>query len=48
MGISTASGQTIFRYTTGTPGATFWGAPSVASGMVFTGNQNGNLYAFGL
>lgn len=47
MGISTATGQTLFRFTTLTSGSAFWGAPSVSNGLVFEGNQDGYLYALG-
>jgi hypothetical protein len=47
VGISTASGATVYRFNTGTAGATFWGSSSIAASMLFSGNQNGTLYAFG-
>lgn len=47
MGIRTADGATLFQYQDTASGSNFWGSPSISNGMVYTGNQDGNLYAFG-
>lgn len=47
MGIRTSDGTTLFTYQDSTSGSDFWAAPSVSNGMVYMGNQDGNLYAFG-
>ena len=43
-----ASGNTLFTYTDSRPGSIFFSAAAVAQGMVFVGNLDGYLYAFGL
>jgi polyvinyl alcohol dehydrogenase (cytochrome) len=47
MGIRTSDGATLFRYQDTASGSSFWGSPSISNGLVFMGNQDGNLYAFG-
>lgn len=44
--ISTASGQTLFSYQDTSSGAIFYGAASIANGVLYIGDTNGNLYAF--
>lgn len=45
--IATNSGQTLFTYTDTTTGSNFYGPPSISNGVLYTGNADGNLYAFG-
>jgi polyvinyl alcohol dehydrogenase (cytochrome) len=47
MGIHTSDGKTLFRYQDTSSGSAFWGSPSISNGIVYMGNQDGNLYAFG-
>lgn len=47
MGIRTSDGATLFHYQDTASGSNFWGSPSISNGMVYMGNQDGNLYAFG-
>lgn len=47
MGIRASDGATLFTYQDSTSGSAFWGAPSISNGMVYAGNQDGTLYAFG-
>ncbi len=44
--MSAASGKTLFTYRDRN-GASFQGAPSISHGMLYAGNADGNLYAFG-
>jgi len=46
--ISAASGKTLFTYTDSNNGSVFGGAASIANGVLYVGNFDGNLYAFGL
>jgi outer membrane protein assembly factor BamB len=46
--ISAASGKTLFTYTDSNNGSAFAGAASIANGVLYVGNFDGNLYAFGL
>ena len=46
--INAASGKTLFTYTDSNDGSVFDGAASIANGMLYVGNFDGNLYAFGL
>ena len=48
MGLNAATGATIFRYFDNTSGAFFYGPATVANGMLYAANHDGNLYAFGL
>ncbi len=48
MGISTATGQTLFRYQDTNSGSHYWGGASISNGRVFIGNMDGRLDAFGL
>lgn len=40
--LSATSGQTLFAYTTR---GSIWGAPSIANGVLYTGDNSGTLYA---
>jgi outer membrane protein assembly factor BamB len=41
------SGQQLFTYHDATTGSYFYGAASVSNGVLYIGNKDGNLYAFG-
>jgi polyvinyl alcohol dehydrogenase (cytochrome) len=45
--LSASSGLTLFRYQDTTSGALFYGAASISNGVLYIGNQDGHLYAFG-
>lgn len=46
--IATNSGQTLFTYTDTGAGSNFYGPPSISHGILYIGNADGNLDAFGL
>ncbi len=48
LAVSLSNGATLFRFTDNNPGSQFWGPASIANGRVYIGNQDGNLYSFGL
>lgn len=41
------SGQTLFSYQDTHKGAAFYGPASISNGVLYIGNKDGNLYAFG-
>jgi outer membrane protein assembly factor BamB len=43
--LSASSGQTLFAYATR---STIWGAPSIAHGVLYQGDNSGTLYAFAI
>jgi polyvinyl alcohol dehydrogenase (cytochrome) len=43
-----ATGQSLFHYHDALPNASFLGAASISKGVIYIGNQDSNLYAFGL
>jgi outer membrane protein assembly factor BamB len=43
-----ATGQSLFHYHDALPNASFLGAASISKGVIYIGNQDRNLYAFGL
>ena len=45
---SAASGKTLFSYNDPSSYSLFWGAASISHGVLYIGNFDGNLYAFGL
>jgi polyvinyl alcohol dehydrogenase (cytochrome) len=45
--VSATSGQTLFSYTTSS-GLPIWGAPSIANGVLYVGDNSGQLLAFAL
>jgi len=45
--VSATSGQTLFSYTTSS-GLPIWGAPSIANGVLYVGDNGGQLLAFAL
>jgi outer membrane protein assembly factor BamB len=47
LGVSTRTGGTLFSYTDSSAGSAFWGPASVANGVIYIGNQDGHLDAFG-
>ncbi len=46
--LDATTGQKLFLYADPTSGSKFWGAASVSNGVLYMGNLDGNLYAFGL
>ena len=46
--IATSTGATLWSYRDTNGGSDFWGAPTILSGQVYVGNQDGSLYAFGV
>lgn len=48
MVIAASTGQTLFRYQDTNSGSLFYGAASISNGVLYIGNQDGHLYAFGL
>ncbi len=44
--INTADGSTLFDYHLSAGNATFLGPATIANGVLYIGNNNGNLYAF--
>lgn len=46
--LNATSGATILQYTDSGPGTYFYSAATVANGMIYAPNDDGNLYAFGL
>jgi outer membrane protein assembly factor BamB len=48
MASDASTGNALFQYQDTNPGSQFWGAASVSSGVVYIGNQDGHLFAFGL
>lgn len=48
MVIAASTGQTLFRYQDTKSGSLFYGAASISNGVLYIGNQDGHLYAFGL
>jgi outer membrane protein assembly factor BamB len=43
---SAAKGKLLYSFTDPSSSSLFWGAGSIADGMIFFGNKDGNLYAF--
>ncbi len=46
--INAETGKVLFSYKDPKAGSLFYGAASIAHGMLYIGSTNGNLYAFGL
>ena len=46
--LDSTTGRTLFRFTDNTPGSLFWGAPSISNGVLYIGNSDKTLWAFGL
>jgi len=46
--LNATSGQILFSYKDSTRGSVFYGAASISNGVLYVGNFDGNLYAFGL
>jgi outer membrane protein assembly factor BamB len=44
--VDASTGAILWSYKDTTSGSDFWGAMSIANGVVYAGNQDGNLYAF--
>lgn len=47
-GLDSATGRTLFRFVDAAPGSDFWGAPSISNGVLYIGNADKTLWAFGL
>lgn len=47
VGVATSNGQSIFHFNDANSNSHFWSSASISNSMVFVGNQDGNLYAFG-
>jgi outer membrane protein assembly factor BamB len=45
--LATTTGHPLFSYTDSTAGSIFYGAPSISGGVLYIGNADGTLYAFG-
>lgn len=45
--VATSTGAILWSYQDKNGGSDFWGAPTISSGRVYFGNQDGSLYAFG-
>lgn len=46
--LSASSGKHLFHYQDTTSGSVFYGAASISNGVLYIGNVDGHLYAFGL
>ncbi|MBA2678856.1 MAG: PQQ-binding-like beta-propeller repeat protein [Ktedonobacteraceae bacterium] len=46
--LSATTGQTLYRYINTAKDAVFHGAPTISNGVLYIGNQDGELFAFGL
>ena len=46
--INATTGKTLFSYKDSQAGSDFYGAATIAQGVLYIGNMDGNLYAFGL
>ncbi len=46
--INATTGKVLFSYKDSHAGSDFYGAASIAHGVLYVGNMDGNLYAFGL
>ncbi len=42
------TGATLFSYHDPSPVSLFWGTPTISNGMLYIGNKDGSLFAFGL
>lgn len=47
MVMAASSGQTLFRYFDTNTGSAFWSGASISNGVIYIGNIDGRLYAFG-
>ncbi len=46
--LDATSGQVLFRYKDTNKAAIFYGAPVISNGILYAGNEDGTLFAFGL
>jgi polyvinyl alcohol dehydrogenase (cytochrome) len=46
--MDTTTGQTLFTYHDANSRSNFYGAASISNGVLYIGNRDGNLYAFGM
>jgi outer membrane protein assembly factor BamB len=46
--VNASTSATIFRYDDTNSGSTFFASSSISNGMMYLGNADGHLYAFGL
>jgi outer membrane protein assembly factor BamB len=47
LAVNARTGRTLYQYTDTTTGSEYWGAASVSGGVLYAGNQDGSLRAFG-
>jgi polyvinyl alcohol dehydrogenase (cytochrome) len=47
-GVGTSTGAILWSHVDTNRGSDFWGATAISNGQVYVGNQDGNLYAFGI
>jgi outer membrane protein assembly factor BamB len=47
LAFDASTGASLFRFQDTNSGSNFWGAASISNGMMYIGNQDGHLYAFG-
>ena len=45
--VDARTGTILWRYQDTNTSSAFWGVPTTSNGLVYFGNQDGNLYAFG-
>jgi polyvinyl alcohol dehydrogenase (cytochrome) len=46
--VDVSSGKELYHFHDGNPASRFWGAPTISNGVIYVGNRDGYLYAFGL
>ena len=46
--VDVTSGKQLYSFHDGKAASLFWGAPTISNGVIYVGNKNGYLYAFGL
>ncbi len=46
--VAANTGNTLFTYSDINTGSTFYGAASISNGVLYVGNMDGILYAFGI
>lgn len=46
--INATTGQKLYTFTDSATSSRFWGPASISNGVLYIGNMDGNLYAFGL
>ncbi len=46
--VDVTSGKLLYHFHDGNVASYFWGAPTISNGVIYMGNKDGYLYAFGL